>query len=139
MGKGFNLRKMSFNWVSVAAVFAFLLSGVNTILIKKTKEVNVCTIDVWEISNKKVLELTQEVTGLTQEGQGQNQNALNNANISIQQQQQILDKLNEYLKKVNLKLSNPSDYGCSFIAVKGSIIQSKNVKDITQEIAKDVK
>ncbi|GAB5047559.1 hypothetical protein [Thermodesulfovibrio sp. TK110] len=133
MGNNF---KVKFNWIAVAAIFAFLLGVVNTIMLNRTKEVRVCTIDVWEISNKKVLEIAQDAL---QDSNQNTQSQEQKQSATIQTQQQVLLKLNEYLKKVNAKLSNPSDYGCSFIAIKGSVVQSKNVKDITEAIMKDVK
>lgn len=145
MGKNFKLKGL--NWVAVLSIFAFLLGAVNTIMMKSAKEIQICTIDVWDISNKKVLELTQEMSGLNNtdnqaqaQAQGQGKNTAEaQQNAQINQQQQMLVKLNEYLKKVNARLSNPSDYGCSFIAVKGSIVQSRNVKDITEQVMRDVK
>ena len=39
------------NWLAVAVIFAFVLSGINTFMLKQKKDVNICTVDIWKISN----------------------------------------------------------------------------------------
>ena len=55
MGKG--IREV--NWLAVAVIFAFILSAVNTFMIKKRapRRLEICVVDIWELSSRKALNL----------------------------------------------------------------------------------
>ena len=120
MGKG--IREV--NWLAVAVIFAFILSAVNTFMIKKRapRRLEICVVDIWELSSRKALNLSngRKVAGI--------EDALRNADVK--------KEIDSYMQGVRHRISSPGNYGCDFIAVKGSIFG--NVRDVTEEVMRDV-
>lgn len=123
MGKSFR----ELNWIVVAVIFAFVLSSINTInsFVVKKKQATFCTVDIWQISNDIALKVSE-----------QNQNSASPDTAS--KNEAIAKEVNAYMQTIREKISSPRKYGCDYIAVKGSIF-GENIKDITEQVIKDVK
>ena len=50
----------------------------------------------------------------------------------------IKKEVDSYLQIIKQKVSFPEQYGCDYIAVKGSVY-GNNMKDVTEQVIKDVK
>ncbi len=128
MGKG--LSKL--NWVTVAVIVAFILSAINTInsFIVKKKPISFCTVDILQISNEIALRASEK---------NQNQKRENQDNpTDITKDEALTKEVNLYMQAIKERISSPEQYGCNYIAVKGSIF-GKDVRDITEQVLKDVK
>jgi len=88
------------NWLAVAVIFAFVLSGINTFMLKQKKDVK--TLD------------------------------------GLAKNEDIKKEVDSYLQIIKQKVSFPEQYGCDYIAVKGSVY-GNNMKDVTEQVIKDVK
>ncbi len=119
MGKGI-LDKLN---LKVAAVAAALIIGlVNTALIayvSKKSTADPCVVDIWKISENKALSIS-----LTSKDR---------------KPEEVKNELDGYMREMRVRLSNikPEEHGCSFVAVKGSILG--DAKDITDIVTKGMK
>ncbi len=120
MGKGI----FKLNWLVVAVIFAFILSAINTVMIKQKFKMVICTVDIWQISNDMAMKLSTQSNIKTLDGLAKNED--------------IRKEVDSYMQIIRQKVSSPEQYGCDYIAVKGSVF-GKNMKDVTEQVIKGAK
>lgn len=108
-----------------AAVVVGVLCIVNTVILvfvgrevaaMKAEPQMPCVADVWHISYSQTLTVTSD------KGKSQDE---------------MRKELTDFMQKVQMQLGKPERYGCTFVAVKGSILSG--ARDITEKVMKDVK